>query len=118
MIFVSVLDRLGCSFIQIQHLENATFPEAIFEPQTNRVLLDCDGHPGNLTINDLCNPCGVSCDEESCDNWKCALACADKDFDSRVFDETWNETQSTGPFYFRYDSLSTSYSGNSSGRAS
>ena len=96
-------------------MENATFPEPDYKPQTNRVLLDCGDHPGNLSIADLCNPCGVSCDQETCDNWKCAIACADKDFDSRVLDETSDGT--TPHFYFRHESLTSSNLENSSGKA-
>ena len=78
-------------------------------------MLDCGQR--NLTIDDLCNPCGVSCDEETCDNWKCAIACADKDFESRVLDETQNVNQSAQYFYFRNDNETSLDFGNSSGRA-
>ena len=84
--------------IQKQHLGNVTFFEPEFEPRINRDLLNCGR---NLTIEDLCTPCGVSCNEGTCDSWKCAIACADKDFGDRVVDENSNKTKSTKSIYFR-----------------
>ena len=96
-------------------MENATFSEAVYEPYSNREPLECGR---NLTIDDLCNPCGVSCDEQVCENWKCAIACVDKDFDSRVFDETLNGIEREKSIYFRRTNLTSTYAGNTSGKAS
>ena len=81
-----------------KHLENVSFSEPNFEPFANRENLNCGR---NLTINDLCNPCGVSCHQESCDNWKCAVACADRNFVDRVFDEASNSTNPKKSIYFK-----------------
>ena len=36
---------------------------------------------------DICTPCGRNCTEsDTCDNWKCAIGCADSKFSERVFD--------------------------------
>ena len=93
----------------------ATFSEADYEPYSNREPLQCEG---NLTIDDLCTPCGVSCDEQVCDSWKCAIACADQDFESRVFDENLNGTEPRTSIYFRRSNLTSSYPGKTSGKAS
>lgn len=30
----------------------------------------------NLSITDVCNPCGEKCTDQCCDNWKCPFSCA------------------------------------------
>ena len=52
----------------------------------------------NLTIEDLCNPCGISCDQGTCDNWKCSIGCADQEFEERLFNETF---AGSTPIYFK-----------------
>ena len=82
-------------FILKQHFQNITFSEPDYEPPINREPLNCQR---NLTIDDLCNPCGVSCDQGTCDNWKCSIGCADQGFEQRLFNQTF-----TGPtsIYFK-----------------
>lgn len=93
-----------------EHLANASFSKPVYEANFIRENLDCGR---NLTIKDLCNPCGVSCNQETCDNWKCAIACADKDFENRITGG-FNTTKS---IYFRYNQTRGQFKANTSGKA-
>ena len=50
---------------------------------------------------DICRPCGHNCTEsDTCDNWKCAIGCADSKFNQRVFDpnsENFNGSEKVYP---------------------
>ena len=69
----------GPSSSDDMHLKNVTINEVQTEPPENRDSLSCDG-----TLGNICQPCGVRCDQMMCSNQLCSIACLDKDFLNRT----------------------------------
>ena len=61
-----------------------------FSIEGRKTVLSIVHHPSK---DDLCNPCGKNCSDQFCDNWKCAIGCADGNFSQRVYnpDKQGNE---------------------------
>ena len=71
--------RFGPFLKDDAHLKDLQPGEVITEPPENRGPFQCDGEIGTL-----CQPCGVRCDEMSCSNQLCSIACLDQDFMNRT----------------------------------
>ena len=73
------MSKFGPSLKDDSHLEGLDFSKVITEPNENRGPLDCDGEVWNI-----CQPCGIRCDEMMCSNQMCSIACLDQDFMNRT----------------------------------
>ena len=56
--------------------DSQTFAESMFEPPQNRSTLECDA------IN-ICQPCGITCEDGICSTSQCSIACLDQDYSDR-----------------------------------
>ena len=59
------------------HAENTSFAHSLFEPPENRSELDCDD------FSNICQPCGLTSENETWSRTQCSIACLDKNYSDR-----------------------------------
>ena len=72
------------SYSEIDDAKLISPDTARYTPFADRTPLNCSGIQ-NGTGWDLCNPCGLTCPEGVCLNNFCAIGCADKDIEERLY---------------------------------